>query len=327
MAKNEFDMNLLRTLEILFEEGSVSRSAVRMGISQAAVSVQLAKLRAHFDDPLFIPSRNGLAPTAFARMLASPLNDLMQRSRSVLARRQSFDPATARRRFRISAGYIDTAIIFSTVSQRLFEQAPGISASYLDVDLGSKEAEFRVLPAGLDLPTRGLHSTPLYTDRYVCLVDRNHSGFGEQLSEDEYFEATHIVRRFGLTGPASLEAHLMEKMGRQRKEGPIIDNYAIIPSLLIGTNYVSTVASRFAQFLAERFPLRILELPIPFPHQTMMLLWESLLEDDMAALWLRNLICETARQTYGPLPDELMAQSLVQAGNQQGQAAAPSLEP
>lgn len=94
----------------------------------------------------------------------------------------------------------------------------------------------------------------------------------------------------------------MEKMGRHRKEGPVIDNYAIIPSLLIGTDYVSTVAFRFAQFLVERFPLRILELPIPFPSQTMMLFCDRELDSDLAALWLRGLIQETAQQVYGPLP-------------------------
>lgn len=297
MAKHELDMNLLKTLEILLDEGSVSRTASRMGISQAAVSVQLAKLRSHFDDALFVPSGRGIVPTAFARMLIAPLNDLMQRSRALTAKRQSFDPATAQRRFRISVGYIDTTIIFSQVSRRLVREAPGISISYLDADYHNRDVDFQVLPDGLQRSE--LRHTALYSDRYVCVVDRDCAAFGERLSEDDYFGATHIVRRFGLSGPSSLEALLMNRMGRRRKEGPVIDNYGVIPSLLIGTAYISTVSLRFAQQLAAQFPLRILELPMPFPRQTLLLLWDPILDDDMAAIWLRDLICEVAGTIYG----------------------------
>lgn len=300
MTKREFDMNLLKTLEILFQEGSVSRSAVRMGISQAAVSVQLAKLRAYFDDPLFVPSRSGLVPTVFAHSLAEPLSDLLHRSRSLISKRHSFDPATAYRRFSVSAGYTDTAIILSSVNQRLFKEAPGIAISCLSgIDRhNGKDAEYQIRPEG-NLPARELHSKHLYTDRYVCLVDRNHSRFGNSLSEAEYFEATHITRRFGLTGPVSMPERHLEKTGRKRKEGPIIDNYATVASVLMGTDYVSTMALSLARFLAERFPFRILELPIELPKHTMLLCWDPSLESDPAAMWLRDVICETAHRAHG----------------------------
>ena len=48
-----FDINLLRILNVLLEEQSVTATAARLHLSQSAVSKQLAKLRQTFADPLF----------------------------------------------------------------------------------------------------------------------------------------------------------------------------------------------------------------------------------------------------------------------------------
>ena len=53
------DLNLLRSLSILIEEGNVTRAAARLGISQPALSAQLVRLRDLFDDPLLVPSETG----------------------------------------------------------------------------------------------------------------------------------------------------------------------------------------------------------------------------------------------------------------------------
>ena len=57
------DLNLLVTLQILMTEGSVSRAAERAHVSQSAMSRTLQRLRALFDDPLFVRQSHGLAPT------------------------------------------------------------------------------------------------------------------------------------------------------------------------------------------------------------------------------------------------------------------------
>ncbi|MDP9123335.1 MAG: LysR family transcriptional regulator, partial [Pseudomonadota bacterium] len=49
------DLNLLVTLDTLLAERHVTRAAARLHLSQPAVSVQLARLREAFGDPLLIP--------------------------------------------------------------------------------------------------------------------------------------------------------------------------------------------------------------------------------------------------------------------------------
>ncbi len=57
------DLNLLLCLQLLMQERSVTKAAKRMNVTPSAVSKSLAKLRAWFDDPLFVNTPLGLAPT------------------------------------------------------------------------------------------------------------------------------------------------------------------------------------------------------------------------------------------------------------------------
>lgn len=70
---HRLDLNLLTTLDALLVELNVTRAARRLHLSQPAVSVQLARLREYFDDPLLLPGPRGMRPTARANELREPL--------------------------------------------------------------------------------------------------------------------------------------------------------------------------------------------------------------------------------------------------------------
>ena len=54
----------LRTFITVLEETSVSKAALRLGVSQSAVSHTLDRLRLAFDDALFGRDGRGIIPTA-----------------------------------------------------------------------------------------------------------------------------------------------------------------------------------------------------------------------------------------------------------------------
>lgn len=58
-----FDLNLLVAFSVLFEERSVTRAALRLGVTQPTLSHSLAKLREALDDRLFVRSPGGMLPT------------------------------------------------------------------------------------------------------------------------------------------------------------------------------------------------------------------------------------------------------------------------
>jgi hypothetical protein len=57
------DLNLLKVFEALHEESSASRAALRLGVTQSAVSAALRRLREVYGDQLFVRTGRGLAPT------------------------------------------------------------------------------------------------------------------------------------------------------------------------------------------------------------------------------------------------------------------------
>ncbi|NTX25255.1 LysR family transcriptional regulator, partial [Burkholderia cepacia] len=79
------DLNLLKVFEALYEEGGASRAALRLGLTQSAVSAALARLRVIYADPLFVRTGRGLAPTPRADELKPILSDALDRCRESLA--------------------------------------------------------------------------------------------------------------------------------------------------------------------------------------------------------------------------------------------------
>ncbi len=72
-----FDLNLLKALDALLVERSVTRAASRLNLSQPAVSGMLARLREAFADPLFVRGQRGIVPTERALQLAAPLRQAL----------------------------------------------------------------------------------------------------------------------------------------------------------------------------------------------------------------------------------------------------------
>ncbi len=70
------DLNLLRTLDVLLSENNVTRAAQRLNLSQPSVSIQLARMREIFADPLLMPGPRGMQPTARADELRQPLRSV-----------------------------------------------------------------------------------------------------------------------------------------------------------------------------------------------------------------------------------------------------------
>ncbi|MEP4702727.1 MAG: LysR family transcriptional regulator, partial [Parasphingorhabdus sp.] len=87
---------------MLLREGSTVKAGERLGLSQSAVSGALARLRHALQDPLFVRQGNRLVATAYARDIASPLQDELNRLQSLLSPVQSFDPATESGNFKIT---------------------------------------------------------------------------------------------------------------------------------------------------------------------------------------------------------------------------------
>src|ERR1700730_10447302 len=94
-----FDLKLLAIIGELHRTRSVSQAAERLALSQSAISMSLAKLRKHFNDPLFVRTSTGMEPTPHAIKLIRLLKEAEGILHTVLGHHVVFDPLISERTF------------------------------------------------------------------------------------------------------------------------------------------------------------------------------------------------------------------------------------
>ena len=99
---NSFDLNLLKSLSALLTQGSVTKASEDVGISQSAMSYNLARLRKAMDDDLFTRDAGGMVMTPYARTLLEPLSRVMSDIDMLVTRTVAFDPSTTERTFTLA---------------------------------------------------------------------------------------------------------------------------------------------------------------------------------------------------------------------------------
>ena len=282
------DLNLLVILDALLSEQHVTRAAERLHLSQPAVSHALGRLRDLLGDPLLVRQGGGLVATARALELAAPLADALVQVQSVLAPNR-FDPASARRTFRLAMSDYGAALLLPGLVRALREQAPGIDlaithASREGMQEGVLSGEID-LAAGVfpDLPAE-LRSTPLFEEHYACLVDRDSLPADGGLDLPTYLARPHVLLEMRGSGTPEIERALTAI--RERRHVAIsLPHWGIAPQLIQGTDLILTVSSQGLLNIDSR---RLLVVPPPFhiPSFGFVLAWHKRRAGDGALQWL-----------------------------------------
>jgi DNA-binding transcriptional LysR family regulator len=134
-----FDYNLLRIFDALAREKSVSGAAESLGLSQPAVSNALQRLRIQLDDPLFVRTRHGMEPTAFALALQNSVLAGLAEIRAALSQTNVFDPMRSERTFTLLMNDVGAATVLPAVFEKLMIQAPKINIRVIERDHGEYE--------------------------------------------------------------------------------------------------------------------------------------------------------------------------------------------
>ena len=245
------DLNLLVILEALLSERHLSRAALRLHMSQPAVSHALARLRHLLDDPLLLRGKGGFQPTARALSLARPLAEALQNVRSVLGG-AVFDAASTQRVFRLAMSDYGAAQVLPALLRRLRVDAPGID---LSISYASRPAMLAALQDGeIDLALgvfaqlpQQLHSDLLFEENFICAYDPASLAPGETLNLETYLARPHVLVASTDGGMAGEVDAALAKLGRTRRVAVRLPHWTVAPALIRGTNLVLTVARRAVQ--------------------------------------------------------------------------------
>ena len=120
------DLNLMLVFEALWLDRSVTSAATRLGVSQAAVSGSLKRLRDGYQDKLFTLVGRRMQPTPMAEAISPSVLDALALIRQTQVKRMTFDPLTANRGFVIRTRDIGEMICLPSVIKRLAIEAPEV---------------------------------------------------------------------------------------------------------------------------------------------------------------------------------------------------------
>ncbi|MGY8526275.1 LysR family transcriptional regulator [Paracidovorax citrulli] len=307
------DLNLLVVLEALLAERHISRAALRLQLSQPAVSHALARLRQLLDDPLLVRGQGGLVLTPRAHALAEPLAEALAQVRIVLGP-SAFQPSTARRTFSVAMTDHAAMAVLPALLRAVRKAAPGIelvitqaSAESIAAQIAEGRAELAIGDFAHIPPD--IRSAVLFEDSYACAVDAATVRGQARLDAVAYLARSHVLvssRPGAHADPLSdhadpIDAAIARQNGR-RKIACVVPQFGVAPSLIAGTNLVLTAPSRALASLAEDPRFAVFEPPMTLPTVTISALWPARLDADGAHLWLRErvaAVCESQPQEEG----------------------------
>jgi LysR family transcriptional regulator, nod-box dependent transcriptional activator len=290
------DLNLLIALDALLTERNVTRAAERIHISQSGMSAALDKLRHHFSDQLLERIGRNMELTARGRALADPVKTILAQIRELSDPSNTFDPAVARRVFRISATTYGCELLATPLISRLRQHAPLISVQFDEL---SADTADRILDGQIDfaitisarlldkMQTHGefLRSEKLFTDRFVVAISKDNP-YGEgTISFDRLCEMGYVETRFG-----GVIEGISEQLWRQQTRQPHIcgwlPNFQLTLDTVGRTNMAAILPSLLVALRGERYNVRALPVPFEMPVLEERLYWHRRNDVDPGHRWM-----------------------------------------
>ena len=309
MKLSGMDLNLMLAFDVLATEGSVTRAAAKLNISQPAMSGALARLRLRFGDPLFVRSGGQMLPTARARQLARPIAAAIATLREALEPGGQFRPEESGRTYSISAtDYVETLLLGPLITA-MRRVAPGVSVRTVRPPQAFAPPEDALRAGEIDLalglfaaamrPRTELLSKPLRRDRLVAVVRARHPRVGRTLT----LRAFLALPQIRVTYPGDVRSGLVDVilagLGRERDVAVTVANMAPVPGIVARSDLLGLAPESLAREWSRLHALRILDPPIPLPDLPLTMVWHESRQSDPAHAWLREVI---AKEFSEPAP-------------------------
>ncbi|WP_409488427.1 LysR family transcriptional regulator [Pseudomonas promysalinigenes] len=290
----------LRTLDCLLQLKNLSHAAERVGVSQSALSRQLAHLREAFDDPLLVRQGRGYVLSEHAQTLIEPLRQVLE-ALHALRQPAVFDPARCERRFCLAASDYVAEHMLPLLVAALEQEAPGVSIDFRTWQAG----QYALLASGeIDLATTlfdesppNLHGRLLGEDRAVCLMRKDHplTALG-QLGQDDYLACKHVRVSGGGDKDSFIDRHLRSQ-GWQRRISLQVPFFSATVQVLGNSQALATVPEHIARQLCRLHGLAWRPLAFVEHTQRYWVVWHQRLQASAEHRWLRNRVFELWRQS------------------------------
>jgi DNA-binding transcriptional LysR family regulator len=249
----DLDGHSLALFLAVIEENSVTAAAVRLGLTQSAVSHALDRLRRIVDDPLFVRSGRGIMPTGHARTLAAQARHILDGMRD-FSRASAFDPKLAALALTVAANDLQRDLLLPVFLRRISAEVASVTLRVIPSELPQPDllrenrCDFLISP----FPPSGadIFQKRLMRDRYVCFFDPARRE--PPASRADFLAARHITVVYAdnerLNFDKQLDAH-----GITRDIAVSVPNFAGAASFLRGTDMLATLPGQLRRGVMREF--------------------------------------------------------------------------
>ncbi len=174
MMRVDLDLNLMKTLLVVAENKSLKRAGMRLGLTESAVSKQLARLREQLDDELFVRVAGRLEPSDYTASILPAMAKALADIEQALIRAQ-FDPSQHREAIHLALPDLVMAVLGLTLYETLQARYP---SAPITLHNWSDETERRIASGEYQL---GIH---------LLVTDRGPGIYQQRLCHDQLVVAT-----------------------------------------------------------------------------------------------------------------------------------------
>ncbi len=296
---NNYDLNLLTIFRLMMELGSVSKVAVKIGITQSALSHALKKLRNQFDDPLFKKTAQGMQPTLRAveiyQSIKQPLEDLT----SALQLTQEFDAKTSQHTFVLGTSDYFEKLLLPQIIHYLSLHAPQVRLRCIncnDQELTKELREIDLIFGRFAQPPENLYKQTLWQDNFITLVNSKHPRITQgKISLKQFIAEKHVLISPTGVGGSFVDREL-NKLGLKRDVAVTSRLFSTPIDIVQNTQMISTMPKRLALHCADQNKVKLIKPPIELASFETNMLWGPLKHREPAHCWLRKVIVDIAQR-------------------------------
>jgi DNA-binding transcriptional LysR family regulator len=311
------DLNLLRVFDEVMAEGSLTRAARNLSLTQPAVSNALRRLRETLGDELVQRSGQGMAPTPRARAIWPAVREALAQLQSSLIPNE-FVPAEANTSFVLAMSDASAAELIPVLTETLEKQAPRVTLRVVPLTtrdprsmLDEEACDLAVgyFPSMLaDLTARTQSGEPqpffhqrLYTGEYVCVMRKDHPLAQGPLTIDAFCAARHMLVSFS-GRPFGFVDEALATLGRERFVVLTVNQFFTAARVVANANLLTVLPLHFVKVTgyADQLVFR----PLPFEVSPVLVdaVWHRRSQQRSSHVWLREVVQRAANSAFQQTP-------------------------
>ncbi|MCH4022720.1 MAG: LysR family transcriptional regulator [Acetobacter sp.] len=299
-----YDLHLLRYLQVLIEEESVSAAARRMKVSEPAMSRHLAKLRIVFSDPILVQSGRQMTASSFASGILDRVQTLVRQADALVEIRELPDLKNLEPVFTIRANDLIIAAIGLPLLKALREDCPKCHVIFApEIDDPASDPlrgnSIDLYIGATDNMKPEIRRQTLCRDRMHGLVRKGHPILSAPITPESMvrYEYISISRRGRARGP--IDTVLNDRYHLTRRIAMVVPNYHAMIESMKDTDLVLVLPGLvLAHVSLDELGLDIFDFPFSLPRIEAFQAWHPRNDTDPVHRWLRETLFRVARKCF-----------------------------